>query len=247
MDTFGDAIDYLRRHILKDTELPYLWEDEALWECFARAHDEFAERTSCIRDGRSPLTEVVMVEGQTAYPLDPAVLTVMSVLNETTGRPLTRASHPTVTQTSDILEGSTVAWLEVINAYGTSPGTPRVFYTDSTADTDAGSKLAAVLCVYPPPAATDEGSILRLRVTRLPTVRCAEDTLDEVPECPLQFLSSIVRGAAAEAYTMQDADGESSQRATNHRNVFLNDIERAKSVLRGKMHQPLTWGFNASR
>jgi len=238
MNTFDDVLSFLRIEQLRDTELPYLWSDEALCEYIAQAHDEFAEETQSIRDASSEASEIVLETGVDTYPLNAVVLSVISAKFDGGVTNLVRAS-------ASILDGEqpepeVVRWLEAINSGALMDGTPEAWTTDERVD---GVGAAAVIRFYPTPTAADNGKVVRLRVVRLPIVQCSIDTLSQEPEMARQYRMALVHGAAAIAYDNQDADGGDSDRSSKQRVRFDRFIERAKRGTRRKMFQPMSWGF----
>ena len=96
MRVFGDLLEFTRRDILRDAAKPYLWSDEALCECIAQAHDEFAERTLMLRDSTSIAASFELEVGVDAYVLHPAVQAVLSAKIEEEPQGLIRAGAPTL-------------------------------------------------------------------------------------------------------------------------------------------------------
>lgn len=238
MRTFGDLVRFTRDSILRDTSDPFLWSDETLCECIATAHDEFAERTLSIRDSSSPITEVELIDGVSLYSLDPVVLAVISGRVAGATADLVRASAAAID--GYVPPPDVVSWLEQINYGASQTGTPMAFTTDDSVE---GTGQAAVVRVWPTPAAADNGVLVRLRVARLPIVVCSLDTLDKPVECSRQFLMGLCHGAAAIAYTMNDVDGNDQTRADGQRKLFDGYIARAAAAARRKMFAPTSWGF----
>jgi hypothetical protein len=100
-----------------------------------------------------------------------------------------------------------------------------------------------LLRVYPVPAAADAGKELKLRVARLPAELIDENDLSIEIEIPRQYVMGIAHGAAARAYSDQDADGYDPANEAKHRQKFLEYVARAKKGMRRQMFQPLTWRF----
>lgn len=237
MDTYGDVLDHLRREVLRDTQQPYLWSDEVLCEFIAQAEDEFAERVQHIRDSSSIAASFELEEGVELYTLNSTVLSVMTARVEGAATSLVRA-------TSSAIDGyapppDTIAWLESINYGVERDGTPLAFTTDDSLD----SGNALVLRVWPTPAAADAGKQVKMRVIRLPLVPCSLDVLDARPEVPRQFIPALCHGAAARAYTLQDADGNDPVRGSTQQALFESYLKRANTTIRRKLFQPLAWGF----
>lgn len=238
MRTFGDILDFLRGGILRDVEAPQLWTDEVLCECIASAHDEFAERTLTIRDSSSIAASFELAAGVDLYTLHPTVLSVLSA--KVAGSPNTLVRAGAVALDGYVPPPDTIAWLETIN-YGTAQdGTPLVFTTDNGVE-DAGA--APTIRVWPVPADADDGKTVSLRVTRLPLIQCAVDTLDKTPECPRQFLVALAHGAASKAYSLQDSDANDTGRSALQRADFERYVKLAERTVRRKLFAPLAWGF----
>jgi len=237
VNLFSEVLDHLRKEILRDAVTPYLWSDESLCEFIAQANDEFAERVQHIRDSTSIATSFELEAGVDTYILNAVVLSVMSAKIEGNDTDLIRAGSPALN--GFVPSPETVQWLEQIN-YGTAKdGTPLVYTTDDSVD--AGG--TPTIRVWPVPAAEDEGKVVKMRVIRLPLTPCSMDTLDARPEMQRQYIPALCHGAAARAYTSQDADGGDSTRADKQQKMFEAYITRASTGLRRKMFQPASWGF----
>jgi hypothetical protein len=238
MRVFGDLLSFTRRDILRDTEQPYLWSDEALCECIAQAHDEFAERTLTIRDSSSIAAVFSLEEGVDLYPLHATVQAVLSAKVDGELQGLIRASASSLD--GYVPPPDVITWLERINNGTAQDGTPLAFTTDDSVE---GEDQSMVIRVYPTPAAADAGREVKMRVARLPLVQCSTDTLDETVECNRQFLMGLCHGAAAIAYSMNDADGNDPTKAEKQRAKFEEYVARAKATARRKLFTPLSWGF----
>ena len=238
MRVFGDLLEFTRRDILRDAAKPYLWSDEALCECIAQAHDEFAERTLMLRDSTSIAASFELEVGVDAYVLHPTVQAVLSAKIDGEPQGLIRAGAPALD--GYVPPPDAVTWLEQINNGTVQDGTPKAYTTDDSVD---GDDQATVIRVYPTPALEDNGKVVKLRVARLPLVQCSMDALDEVVECNRQFLMGLCHGAAAIAYSMNDADGNDPAKADRQRAKFEEYIARGRSTVRRKMFTPLSWGF----
>lgn len=238
MKVFGDVLDFLRKEILRDTDDPFLWSDETLCECIAQAHDEFADTVKYIRDSSSIAASFQLQAGVTHYPLHPTVLSVMSAKVDGENQNMVRAGSPALD--GYIPPPDTVAWLESINYGVEQDGTPRVFTTDDSVD---GVGTAAVVRVWPTPAAADDLKTVQLRVVRLPLIQCSMDTLEERPECPRDHLMTLAHGAASYAYGLHDSDGNDDPRADKQRKLFDAGVKRAMRKMSSKLFAPLGWGF----
>lgn len=238
MRVFGDVLSFLRNDILRDRETPFLWSDTALCECIAQAHDEYAERTRCIRDSSSYVTRVALEEGVSQYVLNPAVISVLSA--QVDGQPvgMVRAGIREITGEEAPMEA--LDWVEAVNAAVPADGLPRVFRVDEGVD---GGEHSPILHVHPAPSAAYDTVEVLLRVVRLPLTQCAVDTLEDIVDAPRQALMSIANGAAAYAYSMQDSDGGDSSRAEQQRKLFEAAVARGAASTRSRLFQPMKWGF----
>lgn len=75
------------RAILDDVVAPLQWSDADLTRYLNEGQDQFARRTFCFLDSESAFTRVSTVADTNRYALDPLVLTVLAVEDET-GRAL---------------------------------------------------------------------------------------------------------------------------------------------------------------
>lgn len=222
----------LRDDLLHDDGVPSLWSTTRLIDCLNEAYLEFAEETLIIRDSTSSITVVTLDEGIAEYTYDQSILSVLTARIDGTQTNLQRVGNSE-------LDGSSVAtgtyeWLEVLNAQYPEGGTPRAFTTDES---------LYLLRVYPTPLAADAGKEIKLRVARLPVELIDENDLSIEVEVPRQYVMGIAHGAAARAYSDQDADGNDSDNEKRHRLKFLEYVARAKKGMRRQMFQPLTWRF----
>jgi hypothetical protein len=222
----------LRTDILHDSGIPQLWTTTRLIDCLNEAYLEFAEETLLIRDSTSSVTVITLDEGVAEYEYDQSILSVLTARIAGASTNLQRVGNSE-------LDGSSVAvgtyeWLEVLNAQYPEGGTPTAFTTDE------GLYL---LRVYPVPTAADTGKELKLRVARLPAELIDENDLSIEIEIPRQYVMGVAHGAAARAYSDQDADGYDPANETKHRGKFLEYVARAKKGMRRQMFQPLTWRF----
>lgn len=83
----GELLEHTRKHVLRDTAQPYLWPDELLILYFNDAQDQFARRTHCLSDSESDFTFIETEAGVASYALDPRVIFVAEIVDET-GHPV---------------------------------------------------------------------------------------------------------------------------------------------------------------
>lgn len=67
---------HLRGAVLRDTALPYLWQDAELNKYLSDAQVQFARRTHALVDDVSDFTEIITAADQELYPLDDRILRV---------------------------------------------------------------------------------------------------------------------------------------------------------------------------
>lgn len=94
--TLSDLIDVLRRQMLRDYAEPSLWSDPELTRHLNEAQVLFARHTHILRDDEPPVAEIVTEPGVARYELDPAVIHVVDVWDDTgrSLRPLSRKDLP---------------------------------------------------------------------------------------------------------------------------------------------------------
>lgn len=228
-----ELLDTLREDVLKDYSVPPLWSDRRLVQCLNEAYMEFAELTYIIRDSSSDAALITLEAGVTQYPLDEAVVAVLSARYQYDTRNLLRGGenelHGTPAVSMDAL-----AWLSAINSGLVPDGPPRMITTDDSNHT---------ISVSPAPTTAEDGNLIYMRVARLPLKLLDENDLSVAIELPRQFALAPVYGAAAIAYGDQDADGNDPDRAVRNRARFMEYVERGKAHVRRQMFQPVTFGF----
>lgn len=227
-----ELFDTLRLNILKDRATPPLWSDDRMVEVLNEAYLEFAEESQIIRDGTSEVATVTLESGVESYEYDRSILSVLSAKYEGMIGNLTRIG---VDQTDgDSNTVGTYEWLAAVNAQYPNGGTPVAYRTDDS---------LYMMTFHPTPAADDEGKVVRLRVARLPIELLTVDNLAVDIEIPRQYVMGIAHGAAAIAYSDQDADGYDPNQAAVQRGKFEAYLARAKRGMKRQMFQPITWGF----
>lgn len=136
------------RYILDDRVLPYQWSDAVLTLYLNDAVDQFARRTYCLVDSESNFTRITTAADVTRYELDPSVLVVLAIEDDT-GRALTaRWATSRTSQTTG-----------VPRCYTMRPG-PRALYVWPTPD--AAYELQMLVArrpLYPLESGDDEPEI----------------------------------------------------------------------------------------
>jgi len=227
-----ELLDTLREDVLKDMSSPPMWSDRRLIQLLNEAYIEFAEKTLIIRDSTSDFTVITLQSGVAQYTYGEEILSVYSA--KITGRTNNLERFGNTEMNSEPQPSDTLAWLQIINNAPDTVGEPRAFSTDDSLRT---------FVVYPTPTDAEDGMTINMRVARLPQEYPDEDNLDVEMEIPRQYVLGLTHGAAATAYTDQDADGGDPVKAKFQKDKFNEYIERAKKGVRRQMFQPLTWGF----
>lgn len=231
----SDLLDTLREDILKDVGVPPMWTDRRLAQLLNEAYMEFAEATLIIRDSTTESATITLKPGVNQYDMGEEVLAVMSARVEGVTGNLKRFGDSELN--AEDSPGDTLAWLENINAAYIQAGAPRAFTTDDSTHT---------FTVFPVPSAEENGTVIRMRVARLPREEITMDNLDIKLEIPRNLQLGLTHGAAAIAYTDQDADGGDAAKGKVQKDKFEEYVERGKKYVRRIMFQPLTWGFGKS-
>jgi hypothetical protein len=149
--TGAELLEYVRRDLLRDSALPYLWGDDLILMYLNEAEQTMAEETYCLSDNTSEVTVLNIGLGQAEYELDERVLHVYSATIEGDNFPLynlTRRRTPTNSLTVT--------------------GRPVSYNLDEAANT---------ITFHPAP---DEDLTILLRVARLPLEDFTTSTEPEI-------------------------------------------------------------------
>jgi hypothetical protein len=211
-----------------------LWPDSQLINYLNWAEREFATRIQFYRDVTSTMTQIALVAGQSDYPLDPRILSVLSVqLNAPAGvanlslwpmsyadmDPGVRTEYNGVLMYPPAALNDTYALPSVTPA----PPTPQGWCTDKAANT---------LTVFPVYNGswpwTTTAPALNLRVTRLPINPMNPNILTAVPGLPYQYHLALVWGAAWQALLTTDVDGYAPEQAASFQERFEAEILSAR-------------------
>lgn len=245
--TLSDLLDELREGMLNDrTDRvegtgDYLWTDKRLIRYINEAQRRFARRSLILRDGTTPeVTQITLVAGQTVYELHKSVIAVISARNQNGRTDLVRVGHSLL----NAYRNTSETWIDPNRYYGSPPGPAVAYSTDEALDTDdTGSWSSVMLRVYPTPRAEDAGTVLSLRVVRLPINELTEDTLTAVPEVPEDYHLDMLDWAAYLALRIDDDDAGNPARAQQYASSFEVHVREAKIEAMRKMFAPMPWGF----
>ena len=245
--TLGELLAELRTNILHERsdlvagDPDQLWTDATLVNYIDAAQRRFARRALAIRDNRTPeVTEVTLQTGVTEYVLHQSVLVVVSAKLTDAAADLPRTGHSTL----DVYRAPDTQFFDVNQISLTQPGAPLAYTTDETlGEADDASFGSVVLRVYPAPSADYDGTVLRLRVIRMPIERLTPDNLQAVPELPEMHHLEMLDWAAYLALRVVDVDAGWADRAQEFRASFEEHAKDAKLTTRQKVHAPVKWQF----
>jgi hypothetical protein len=242
----SDLLDELRHNILGDTsdlvsgDSDQLWSNTTLVRYINEAQRRFAKRALVLRDNStSEVVDVTISEDVTEYALHPSILGVISARIEDATRDLVRVGHSAL----DSYNGAST------NIYATSfeqlsPAAPMAYMTDETlSEDDEGSISAVSMRVYPTPRAEDEGTIIKLRVVRMPLDDLTTSNMSQVPEIPQDHHIEMLDWAAYLALRIVDQDMGNPKRAQEFAQSFEGHVQEAKKQVLRKLNAPRPWGF----
>lgn len=241
-----DLLGILRGDILNDRSdridgtSDYLWSDETLVRYIDEAQRRFAKQSYVIRDSStSEVVNVTVREGVTEYTLHPSVLFVISARIDGSMRDLHRMGHVSLGQFT--VPNS----IPYSPAYESLPaGAPIVYTTDETlGEDDDGVQAAVTLRIYPEPRAEDDGTVIKLRVVRLPIERLTINNLGAYPELPETHHLEMLDWAAYLALRIADHDAGNLKLAADYAASFGNHVREAQKLVLRKLFAPQPWGF----
>ena len=88
----AELLEHVRVSYLRDSEAPFLWPAKELIRYLNEAQRIFARHTHCITDDSSPFTTLTTASTTPSYHLDPRIVYVYEVYNDT-GRRLGRTNR----------------------------------------------------------------------------------------------------------------------------------------------------------
>lgn len=241
-----NLVDELRNNILFDRsdstsgDPDKLWSDATLVRYINEAQRRFARRAFVIRDATTPETcNVALVAGQTDYVLHPAVLAILSARLEDTRVDLARFGH-----TDFATNTSPAAMLWDPGAVTMPSGRTLAFATDEQlSEDDDGTISVVTMRVYPEPRAADAGTIIKLRVVRLPLDDLTASSMSAVPEIPIDHHLDMLDWAAYLALRIMDVDAGNIARAEKFAASFEAHVHAARNLVLKKLFSPQQWGF----
>lgn len=233
----GDQLRELRENVLRDRsdlvagEADSMWTDETLLGYIGDGERRFARETMCLRDSTTPkFTRLKLREGVKLYPLDAAIFSVVSARPEGRDYDLQRTGH-TLVQSRD--QDTSIAF-DPAEASTLEPGAPLGFYTDETIV--YAQQHVVTFSVFPTPDATAAGTLVNLRVIRVPCGGYTLKDLERESEIPLDYQYDVLQWAAYRAKQNNDADIGATPNADTHKGNFEEAIVRCKRDMRRRMH-----------
>jgi hypothetical protein len=243
----SDLLDELRNNILYDRDVSTgddakLWSDATLVRYINEAQKRFAKRAFIIWDSKTAeVCQVTLREGVTQYDLHPAILSVVSAKLDGSDYDLIRIGHMRLGDLST--PGNDVTFDPALLSSSTT-GTPQAFTTDETlSDDDDGAISVVSMRVYPAPRAEDEGTIVRLRVVRMPLDDLTTNNTGASPEIPSDHHIEMLDWAAYLALRIVDQDAGNPKRAADFAASFEQHVQDARKLVLRKLGTPPRWGF----
>ena len=243
-----EQLDELRGNILRDrsdlidaSNADSLWSDETLLRYIRDGERRFARATLLLRDGVSPqYCNLTLRLGVRDYPLHELVIGVISARAEDQTTDLYRSGHALVMapKSREVLD------FDTISNDTASTGAPRAIYTDETLVYASRARVTA--SIYPLPAAADVGTVVTMRVVRVPKDTYSLSDLERESEIPDDYQLDVLEWAAYRAQRNNDGDGGSAIDADKHKAAFDEAVARATKETKRKMfaHTGLNYGQN---
>lgn len=251
--TLTEQLFELRTNILRDRsdiiagDTDSLWTDETLINYIADAERRFSRRTLMLRDDNTPgVVTVTLKSGVKTYPLNRAIISVISARYDTVPSDLARAGHAQVS----VAQPTTYFSFQPTDEYVRPPGRPIAYYTDETL---VGNRNFGVnLSVYPVPGTEEDGKKIYMRVIRTPLTEYNIDCQNRESEIPDDYVLDVLEWAAYRAQRTFDADAGAPTSAADHQTAFELAIKRALQETKRRMLQDMRYangrnGFSWTR
>lgn len=241
-----DLLDELRNNILYDRGTSSgasdkLWSDATLIRYINEAQRRFARLSFIIVDAVTPeVVNVTLKAGVDEYILNEAVMSVLSAKVDGATRDLARAGHTVLGdyRTENVITPFDVAQLTQ------SPGAPQAFTTDETlSEDDEGAMSVVTMRIYPTPRTEDDGTLIKLRVVRMPLDELTITNKEASPEIPRDHHLDMLDWAAYLALRIVDQDAGNRGAADKFAASFDTHVQEARRLVLRKLRAPRPWGF----
>lgn len=190
------------RSELRDEVEPYLWSDDDFYFYLTNAQNDFVRLTGGINDTRSTLTRITLADGVQDYLISPKILKIRAVYRPD-GDILVREND------ENILDG--------YNGYTEPAG--KVHTAIIAADQD-------YLRVVPTPDATEDGVVLQMAISRLPSTGLLQGDTDlEIQEHHHPYLLLSVY---SQAHMKQDAETFNNSQSQSYETRFREYCDRSR-------------------
>jgi hypothetical protein len=221
-----------------------LWSDTTLVRYINEAQRRFARRSFVLRDATTPeVVNLTLVEGQSQYDLHPSILSVISAKVDGQQADLTRLGHSAL---GSYQNPCTMIW-DTSSWPTWSPGSPLAYTTDEQLTYDDNGSLATVsLRIFPEPDADADGTLIKLRVVRMPLDELTTNNLSAVPEIPEDHHLEMLCWAAHLAFSIADEDAGNQVLADKNAAMFEQYVQDARKLVLRKLFAPTGWGFGKS-
>lgn len=241
-----DLLDELRNGMLNDRGQSSgaddkLWSDKSLVRYINEAHRRFAKRAFVIRDSRTPeVVNVTVSAGIVDYDLHESIISVLSARIEGATTDLVRVGHVALGQFTT----SNTTIIPPESFAQANAAAPRAFQTDETlVEDDDGTIATTSMRIYPAPRAEDDGTIIKLRVIRMPLDDLTMSNLIAVPEVPADHHLEMLDWAAYLALRIADIDAGNQKLAQSYAQSFEAHVQEARKLILNKLYAPQRWGF----
>lgn len=241
----SDLLDELRKNILNDRGVSTgaddkLWDDKTLVRYINEAQRRFAKRAFVIRDATTTeVVNVTLAAGVTEYTLHQAILSVLSAKVDGAAYDLLRVGHTVLGDYSTLS-----TQFDPARIGSTTAGAPQAFATDETLSEDDDGIMSAVsMRVYPTPRSEDDGTLIKLRVVRMPLDELTPNNLAAIPEIPSDHHIEMLDWAAYLALRIVDEDAGNPKRAAEFAQSFEAHVQDARRLVLRKLRAPQPWGF----
>lgn len=204
--TLQDIINQARTRLDDTGTTGVLWTDEDIITYANNGEQEICKRALALKDTTTAaVSEITLIDGQGLYSIDPRVLFVQ------------RAS---VRGQYSKLRRIDLEKLDTILGWESKTGIPTYFSTDF--------QDGSMLVMPTPVTGSGAGEVIDMVVLRLPLATMVN--LTDTPEINESYHQSIVDWVCFEAYSKNDADSDSADKAQKYYGLFESAIGAHKTA-----------------